>query len=125
MLLDLTVPLLGRIAPYGPVERTIEYVQNNDLTSELCRALRDFQANLREEMSISQATIQSLRQQLNILLWLDEWEPLDPAHCWSECIRRDLRLFVGERRVLLTLRTNPSSTMRLPRAQVCRPSSKN
>jgi hypothetical protein len=95
-MLDLTVPLLGRIAPYGPVERTIEYLQNNDLTPELCRALHHFQANLREEMSISQASVQSLRQQLHMLLWLDEWEPLNPAHCWSECIRRDLRVFVGD-----------------------------
>jgi hypothetical protein len=99
MLLGLTVPLLGRIAPYGPVERTVEYLRNNDLTPELCGALRDFQANLREEMSISQASMQSLRQQLHMLLWLDEWEPLNPARCWSECIRRDLRTFVGERRV--------------------------
>jgi hypothetical protein len=99
MLLDLTTPLLGRIAPYGPVERTVQYLQKNDLTPELCDALRRFQANLREEMSISQASMQSLRQQLHVLLWLDEWEPLNPTRCWSECIRRDLRLFVGERRV--------------------------
>jgi hypothetical protein len=43
--------------------------------------------------------MQSLRQQLHMLLWLDEWEPLNPARCWSECIRRDLQTFVGERRV--------------------------
>jgi hypothetical protein len=99
MLLDLTTPLLGRIAPYGPVERTVQYLQKNDLTPELCSALHRFQASLREEMSISQASMQSLRQQLHMLLWLDEWEPLNPARCWSECIRRDLRTFVGERRV--------------------------
>ncbi len=98
-LLDLTVPLLGRIAPYGPVERVVEYIQSNDLTAELCRSLHGFQANLREEMSVSQASMQSLRQQLHMLLWLDEWEPLNPARCWSECIRRDLRAFDGERRV--------------------------
>jgi hypothetical protein len=99
MLLDLTTPLLGRIAPYGPVERTVQYLQKNDLTPELCSALHRFQASLREEMSISQASMQSLRQQLHMLLWLNEWEPLNPARCWSECIRRDLRTFVGERRV--------------------------
>jgi hypothetical protein len=98
-LLDLTVPLLGRIAPYGPVERVVEYIQTNDLTADLCRSLHNFQANLREEMSVSQASMQSLRQQLHMLLWLDEWEPLNPARCWSECIRRDLRAFDGERRV--------------------------
>lgn len=98
-LLDLTVPLLGRIAPYGPVERVGEYLKQNDLTPELCQSLRDFQGHLREEMSISQASMQSLRQQLHMLLWMDEWEPLDPARCWSECIRRDFRGMEGERRV--------------------------
>src|SRR5207248_971576 len=70
-----------------------------DLTPELCDSLRRFQANLREEMSISQASMQSLRQQLHMLLWMDEWEPLNPARCWSECVRRDFRAFEGERRV--------------------------
>src|SRR5438552_2301451 len=49
-LLELTTPLLGRIAPYGSVERVLEYIQGDDLTPELCQALRHFQANLREEM---------------------------------------------------------------------------
>jgi len=97
MLLELTTPLLGRIAPYGPVERVMEYLKANDLTQELCRALRQFQASLREEMSISQASMQSLRQQLHMLLWLDEWEPLDPRRCWSECVRRDFRAMTGDR----------------------------
>jgi len=98
-LLNLTAPLLGRIAPYGPVERVVEYLKTNDLTPDLCHSLREFQGNLREEMSISQASMQSLRQQLHMLLWLDEWEPLDPARCWSECVRRDLRALSGERRI--------------------------
>src|SRR5258705_10045312 len=45
------------------------------------------------------ASMQSLRQQLHLLLWLDEWEPLDPARCWSDCVRRDFRAFSGERRM--------------------------
>ena len=51
ILFDLTTTLLGRIAPYGPVECVMEYLKTNDLTPELCRTLRRFQANLREEMS--------------------------------------------------------------------------
>ena len=98
-LIDATTPLLGRIAPYGPVERVAIYLLKNDLTQELCRALRAFQAGLREEMSESQASMQSLRQQLHMLLWMDEWDPLDPARCWSECVRRDFREMTGERRV--------------------------
>lgn len=99
MLLGLTTPLLGRIAPYGPVERVLEYLKDAELTPELCAALRRFQANLREEASGSQASMQSLRQSLHMLLWLDEWEPLDPGRCWSECIRRDFRAMEGDRRV--------------------------
>jgi hypothetical protein len=98
-LLDSTARLLGRIAPYGPVDRVMDYVKPNDLTPGLCRALRNFQSNLREEMSESQASLQSLRQCLHMLLWMDEWEPLDPARCWSECVRRDFRDMTGERRV--------------------------
>jgi hypothetical protein len=77
----------------------MEYLKKEDLTPELCRSLREFQASLREEMSQSQASMQSLRQCLHMLLWLDEWEPLDPARCWSECIRRDFRAMTGDRRV--------------------------
>ena len=43
------------------------------------------------------ASLQSLRQTLHVLLWLDEWEGLDPSRCWSECVRRDLRAMTGER----------------------------
>ena len=98
-MLELTVPLLGAIAPYGPVDLVMEYHKKNELIPELCHALRDFQANLREEMSESQAHMQSLRQCLHMLLWLDELEPLDPSRCWSECVRRDFRAMTGDRRV--------------------------
>ena len=97
--IDATIPLLSHISPCGPIDRVLEYLKKNDLTPELCRALRAFQANLREEMSESQASMQSLRQILHMLLWMDEWEPLDPTRCWSECIRRDFREMDGERRV--------------------------
>jgi hypothetical protein len=98
-ILNATTPLLGRIAPYGPVERVTEYLKRNDLTFELCQSLRAFQAGLREEMSESQASMQSLRQTLHMLLWMDEWEPLDPSRCWSECVRRDFREMTGERQM--------------------------
>lgn len=97
-LLDATSVLLGRISPEGPVDRVMEYFKTGDLTPELCRALRGFQSSLKEEMSGSQASMQSLRQCLHMLLWMDEWQPLDPARCWSECIRRDFRAMTGESR---------------------------
>ena len=70
--LGLTTPLLGAIQPYGPVESVVAYLQENELTPQLCISLRHFQANLREEGAVSQASMQSLRQQLHVLLWLDE-----------------------------------------------------
>jgi hypothetical protein len=97
-VIDATTVLLGHIAPYGPIERVTDYLKQNDLTPELCRAMRAFQANLTEQGSESQASLQSLRQTLHMLLWMDEWEPLDPARCWSECVRRDFRQMTGEQR---------------------------
>ena len=118
-VLDAATPLLGRIAPYGPVERVTEYLKKNDLTAELGRSLRAFQAALCEEMSESQASMQSLRQTLHMLLWMDEWEPLDPTRCWSECIRRDFRQMSGDcrlkwRAVLKHLRGN--APVRMPKS---------
>ena len=114
MMLDSTVPLLGVLAADGPVDYVMEYLKNNDLTRELCQSLREFQANLQNQGSV--ASMQSLRQRLHMLLWLDEWEPLDPGLCWSECIRRDFRNMTGERqakwrRLLKHIRGNVSPLM--------------
>jgi hypothetical protein len=95
-VLDLTVPLFEFIAPDGPVDYVMEYIKENDLTPELCRALHNFQENLIQEGSV--ASMQSLRQRLHTLLWMDEWEALNPKHCWSESIRRDFRAMSGTRR---------------------------
>ncbi|WP_162601718.1 hypothetical protein [Occallatibacter savannae] len=97
-IVETTTLLLNRITPFGPVERVSEYFRSNALTPALCRALHAFQANLRDEMGGSKTSMQSLRQQLYMLLWMDEWEPLNPARCWSECVRRDFRGMTGERR---------------------------
>lgn len=96
MMLDLTVPLLDHIAPDGPVDYVMEYIKDNDLTPELCNSLRNFQTNLQEVGSVT--SMQSLRQRLHTLLFMDEWEPLSPAKCWSETIRRDFRAMDGERK---------------------------
>lgn len=117
-IVEMTTPLLHRIAPFGPVERVSEYLKTNDLTPKLCQALRAFQEALRDENSGSQTSMQSLRQQLHMLLWMDEWDPLDPARCWSECVRRDFREMTGEdrtrwRALLKHLRGN--APVRMPR----------
>jgi hypothetical protein len=114
MMLDLTVPLLNHIAPDGPVDYVMEYVKENDLTPELCCSLHNFQENLVEVGSV--ASMQSLRQRLHTLLFMDEWEPLNPAHCWSESIRRDFRAMTGDRRsnwrqLLKHIRGNAPSNM--------------
>jgi hypothetical protein len=121
-LLDHTTPLLGRIAPYGPVEGVVQFLKTNDLTPELCVSLRNFQGSLREEMSISQTSMQSLRQRLHMLLWVDEWEQLDPSRCWSECVRRDFRSFTGERRVkwrALLKHMRGNAPVRMPASWAC------
>jgi hypothetical protein len=117
MMLDLTTPLLDYIEPDGPVDRVMEYVQENDLTPELCQSLHNFQANLREVGSV--ATMQSLRQRLHTLLFMDEWDPLKPSKCWSEAVRRDFRAMEGERkahwrRLLKHIRGN--APKRMPRS---------
>ncbi len=109
MMLDLTVPLLDAIAPDGPVDYVMEYLKQSDLTPELCASLRNFQASLSD--GNSQASMQSLRQRLHTLLWMDEWDPIDPKRCWSECIRSDFRTMTGERhakwrRLLKNIRGN-------------------
>jgi hypothetical protein len=96
MMLDLTTPLLDYIPPDGPVDHLMEYTKENDLTPELCKSLHNFQSNLREYGSV--ATMQSLRQRLHTLLFMDEWEPLEPSKCWSESIRGDFRAMTGARK---------------------------
>ena len=95
-MLDLTVPLLNEIAPDGPVDFVMEYIKENDLNPELCKSLHNFQTHLIQVGSV--ASMQSLRQRLYTLLFMDEWEPLNPLKCWSESIRRDFRMMKDERR---------------------------
>src|SRR6266508_5517542 len=97
-LLRMTASLSGVIPPYGPVEQVIAFVREHALTQQLCAELRNLQASLREEMSINQPMAQLLRQRLHMLLWHDEWDALDPKHCWSEEIRRTYRAMSGDRR---------------------------
>jgi len=95
-MIDLTTPLLNYIPPDGPIDHVMEYIKENDLTEELCQSLHKFQANLREYGSV--ASMQSLRQRLHTLLFMDEWEPLKPSKCWSESVRRDFRAMKGKRK---------------------------
>ena len=84
------------VDPSGPVGYVMEYIKDNDLTPELCQSLHNFQANLHEYGSA--ASMQSVRQRLHTLLFMDEWDPLNHSKCWSEIIRRDFRAMEGERK---------------------------
>jgi len=113
-MIDLTTPLLNYIPPDGPIDHVMEYIKENDLTEELCQSLHNFQANLREYGSV--ASMQSLRQRLHTLLFMDEWEPLKPSKCWSESVRRDFRAMKGKRkenwrRLLKHIRGNAPKNM--------------
>ena len=68
----------------------------------------------------------SLRLTVHMMLWMDEWEPLNPARCWFECTRRDLREMDGERRIqwralLKHLRGNAPVRMRKGWAREAQP----
>jgi len=97
MMLDLHTPLLDYIFPEGPIDHVMEYIKENDLTPELCQSLHNFQAKV-GKYGTSAASLQSIRQRLYTLLFMDEWDPLQPAKCWSECIRRDFRAMKGKRK---------------------------
>src|SRR5215471_10195465 len=97
MMLDLTGPLLDRIGPEGPVEYVMGYLQEGELTQPLAASLRAFEGHFRSKAGTG-ASLQTIGQSLHVLLWLDEWAPLEPSRCWSEAIRRDFRAMTGERR---------------------------
>jgi hypothetical protein len=97
-LIETTTPLLGWVPPYGPVESVQRHFDTDAHTAAIFPPLRAFQAHLKVEMSLSQASLQSLRQQIYLLLWQDESDPIDPDRCWSERVRASLRQMEGERR---------------------------
>ena len=105
------------LSPDSPVDHVMEYLKENDLTPELCQSLHRYHENLRDYGSA--ASMQSLRQRLYTLLFMDEWDPLKPSKCWSESIRRDFRAMAGERkakwrRLLKHIRGN--APKRMPRS---------
>ena len=71
-LLDLTAPLLPIMSPEGPVEYVLEFTRSKDLTPALATSLHGFDAALQNEKLGPSASLQSLRQTLHVLLWLDD-----------------------------------------------------
>jgi len=87
---------------FGPEELLVAYLETHDLTPELAAELRRFQSELQGVPGgmkyQNQAGYQVALAHVHMLLWHDESDPLDSAHCWSDGVRRDLRAMTGERK---------------------------
>ena len=87
---------------FGPEELLVAYLETHDLTPELVAELRRFQSELQGVPGgmkyQNQAGYQLAQAHVHMVLWHDERDPLDPAHCWSDGVRHDLRAMTGERK---------------------------
>src|SRR5262249_44779755 len=83
-----------------PVARVAEYFATRDLTPQLCAAVRARRDRYRDGIGqrYKPIDVQSQLQLLDMLLWHDETDALDPAACWSERVRHDFRAMTGERK---------------------------
>ena len=75
---------------FGPEELLSAYLDGHDLSPALAGELRRYQALLGGKFQ-NQAGFQSAVQQVHMMLWWDETDSLDPAQCWSDRVRGDLR----------------------------------
>jgi hypothetical protein len=85
----------------GPsVPRIAEYFERHELTPELMAALRQRRDAIKAGIGRGYAhvDVQNALQLLDMLIWHDEEDTLEPARCWSERVRRDFRAMSGERR---------------------------
>jgi hypothetical protein len=84
---------------FGPEELVGAFLATRDLSPALANELRRFQAELKggsgQGKYQSQASYQSAVQQVHMMLWHDEGDALDPARCWSDLVRGDLRAMTG------------------------------
>jgi hypothetical protein len=87
---------------FGPEELVGAFVATHDLSPALGNELRRFQVELKggsgQGKYQSQASYQSAVQQVHMMLWHDEGDALDPARCWSDLVRGDLRAMTGARK---------------------------
>jgi hypothetical protein len=82
------------------IDCLVEHFKKHGQTPELCAEIRRFRTRYQESVGGAYGVGADLRglQQLNMLLWHDEWDELDLAACWSERVRRDYRAMTGDRR---------------------------
>src|SRR5579864_1595922 len=87
---------------FGPEELVGAFLAMRDLSPALANELRRFQAELKggsgQGKYQNQASYQSAAQQVHMMLWHDEGDALDPARCWSDLVRGDLRAMPGPRK---------------------------
>ena len=80
---------------FGPEPLLGAYLEAQELSPALAGELRRYQADLAGESGAgkfqNQAGYQSAVQQVHMMLWWDQGDPLDPAQCWSDRVRGDLR----------------------------------
>jgi hypothetical protein len=97
---DLCTLMQARNSHLGITDCVARHFIQNGLTQELCAELRRFRDDYKAVMGGDYGTgsFQIALQQLNILLWHDEWDELDLAACWSERVRQAYRAMSGDRR---------------------------
>ncbi|MBV9583264.1 MAG: hypothetical protein JO213_00080 [Alphaproteobacteria bacterium] len=80
---------------FGPEELLVAFIESHDLSPALADELRRYQAGLAggagKMKYQNQSGYQVAVAHIHLLLWHDEHDPLDPARCWSDIARRDLR----------------------------------
>ena len=86
---------------FGPEEMLVAHLETHDLSSTLAAELRRFHADLKGAPGgmkyQNQAGYESALQQVHMLLWHNESDPLDPSRCWSDRVRGELRAMSGTR----------------------------
>jgi hypothetical protein len=98
-LLERTAEVKGVTAPHTPMPHLLEYVEEHGLTPELSAAIRTFRDRVWEQSyTPNQVSLQLFRSRLDMLLWRDEWNAVDPKRCWSEQVRGDFRSMRGAER---------------------------
>ena len=82
------------------IDCLVEHVRQHGVAPELCAEMRRFRTRYQESVGgvYGQGADLVGLQRLNMLLWHDEWDALDPESCWSERVRRDYRAMTGEHR---------------------------
>jgi hypothetical protein len=83
----------------APIGLVVEHFRRHGLAPGLASAVRCFRDDYKAAVhgDYGQGEFQLALQRLNLLLWHDEWDALEPDACWSEEVRQSFRAMTGER----------------------------